>query len=174
MSPTVRALREEDAEAYVELRQEALREAPLAFAASPESDFVGSPEAVRAQLRRAPEWAILGAFEDERLGRLIGAVGLFRDRHPKSAHKAHLWGMYVTPGHRRQGIAAELLDAAIRHARSLPGLARVSLSVTAAAPGARRLYERAGFEVWGTEPDALRHDGKSVAEHHMALRLETP
>ena len=36
---------------------------------------------------------------------------------------------------------------------------------------ARRLYERAGFEIWGTEPEALRHDGQSVAEHHMALHI---
>ena len=41
-----------------------------------------------------------------------------------------------------------------------------------AAPEAGRLYERAGFERWGTEPNALQHDGRSVAEHHMLLRLD--
>jgi RimJ/RimL family protein N-acetyltransferase len=79
--------------------------------------------------------------------------------------------MYVVPGHRRQGIAADLLQAALRHARLLPGVSWVHLSVSSAAPGARRLYERTGFEVWGTEPEALRHDGQSVVEHHMALHL---
>ena len=164
----IRALRDDDAEAYLELRREALLDSPLAFAASPSDDFAGSAVAVREQLRRAPEWVILGAFED----RLVGAVGLLRDRHLKASHKVHLWGMYVARGHRRRGIGAELLQAALGHARALPGVSWVHLSVSAAAPEARRLYQRAGFEVWGTEPEALRHDGQTVVEHHMALRLE--
>jgi RimJ/RimL family protein N-acetyltransferase len=164
----IRLLREDDAEAYIEFRRQGLLELPLAFGASPTDDFASSPAAVREQLRHAPEWVILGAFEDG----LVGAVGLFRDRHLKASHKVHVWGMYVAPSHRRRGVAAELLQAAIGHARSLPGVAWVHLTVTSAAPAARRLYERAGFELWGTEPDALRHDGQTVADHHMALRLE--
>jgi RimJ/RimL family protein N-acetyltransferase len=48
----------------------------------------------------------------------------------------------------------------------------VHLSVSDATPAARRLYERAGFEVWGSEPDALRYEGESHLEHHMLLRLD--
>jgi RimJ/RimL family protein N-acetyltransferase len=156
----IRELRDNDAEA--------LADSPLAFGASPTDDFVSSSEAVREQLRRAPDWAILGAFEHS----LVGAVGLFRDRHLKSSHKVHLWGMYVVPSHRRRGIATELLQAALHQARVLPGVSWVHLSVSSAAPGARRLYERAGFHVWGTEPEALRYDGQAVVEYHMALHLE--
>ena len=79
--------------------------------------------------------------------------------------------MYVTPAFRRQGLAAALLAAAIAHARTLPGVDWLHLSVTSAAPDARRLYERAGFQLWGSEPDALRVDGQMVDEHHLALRL---
>jgi RimJ/RimL family protein N-acetyltransferase len=163
----IRALRDDDVKAYLGLRREALLDSPLAFGASPADDFVSSVEVVRARLRGAPDWVILGAFQPG----LVGAIGLFRDHHRKASHKVHLWGMYVGPGHRRQGIAADLLQAAIRHARSLPGVAWIHLSVTSAAPAARRLYERAGFEVWGTEPDALHHDGQSVVDHHMALPI---
>jgi RimJ/RimL family protein N-acetyltransferase len=79
--------------------------------------------------------------------------------------------MYVAPSHRGKGIAAELMQGVIQHARSLPGVSWVLLSVSSAAPGARRLYERLGFQLWGTEPDALRYEGQSVVENHMALRL---
>jgi ribosomal protein S18 acetylase RimI-like enzyme len=163
----IRVLREEDAQAYTKLRREALLDAPLVFASSPVDDLSSDPEAVREQLRRAPEFVIIGAIEND----LIGAVGVYRDRHLKSSHKAHLWGMYVVPSHRRRSVATELLDAAVRHARALPGVSWVHLSVTSAAPGAQRLYERAGFRVWGAEPDALSHGGQSVVEYHMALRL---
>ena len=163
----IRQLREADAESYVELRRQGLLEAPLAFGASPEDDMAASAEAVRDRLRQGPEWVILGAFQDG----LIGAVGLMRDRAVKASHKAHIWGMYVAQGQRGHGVGAELLRAALQHARAVPGVSWVHLAVTSAAPQARRLYERAGFEVWGTEPEALRHEGRAVVEYHMALPL---
>jgi RimJ/RimL family protein N-acetyltransferase len=163
----IRLLREEDAAAYVELRRQALLDAPLAFASSPDDDLTSDPEAVREQLRRAPESIIVGAFRN----RLVGIVGLYRDRHRKRSHKAHLWGMYVTPAHRHRGLASGLLRAVLRHAEAMPGVSWVHLSVSSAAPEAQRLYESAGFRPWGTEADALRHDGRAVSELHMALHL---
>ena len=133
----IRELRDGDVEAYVKLRREALLDSPLAFVSSPGDDLFSSAEAVREQLRRAPEFVIMGAFRP----RLVGAVGLYRDRLVKSSHKAHLWGMYVTPNHRRQGVASDLLKAALRHAACLPGVSWVHLKVSAATPGAQRLYE---------------------------------
>jgi ribosomal protein S18 acetylase RimI-like enzyme len=153
-------LEECDLDAYADLRRRALAEAPLAFAASPETDVV-------VQIGKAPDWMLLGAFDDV----LVGSVGLIRSRHPKAAHKMHLWGMYVAPTHRRQGIASLLLEAAIAHARSIPGVDWVQLGVTSDAAGARRVYERAGFVTWGVEPDALRFEGRTVGEEHMALRV---
>ena len=163
----IRALREDEADSFAELRRRALLDAPLTFASSPEDDAACSPDAVREQLRRGPDAVILGAFDPH----LVGCVGLYRDRHVKSAHKMHLWGMYVAPERRGRGVGAALLTAAIAHARSVSGIAWVQLCVTSAATDARRLYERAGFVVWGTEPDALRQGGTSVVDHHMALRV---
>jgi RimJ/RimL family protein N-acetyltransferase len=163
----IRFLGEDDAEDYAALRREMLLDAPLSFAASPEDDVAGSVEAVRDQIRRAPETVIAGAFRP----RLVGAVGLYRDRHVKAAHKAHVWGMYVKPAWRRQGLAAALLEAVLAHARSLPGIGQVHIGVSSTAPDARRLYERFGFRAWGEEPEALRHGGASAAEAHMILRL---
>jgi ribosomal protein S18 acetylase RimI-like enzyme len=163
----IRQLEVGDADAYLRLRREALRDSPLAFVSSADDDLVSSAEAAREQLRKAPDSVLLGAFEPD----LIGAVGLYRDRHIKAAHKAHLWGMYVSPTFRRRGIAAGLLRAAVDYARSMPGVSWVQLSVSDAAPEARRLYERAGFETWGEERDALRHGGAAAGQHHMALQI---
>ena len=165
----IRPLCVDDAEAYLALRQQALRDEPMAFLSSPEDDIARTVDAVRAQLRRpAAEAVVFGAFA----GALIGIVGLHRDHHRKAAHKVHLWGMYVAPGHRRQGVAGSLLAAALAHARALPGVAWAHLSVSATAPAARRVYERAGFQLWGSEPDALRHGGQTAVEHHLAVRLD--
>ncbi len=163
----IRALRETDAEEYAALRREALLDSPLAFAASPGDDVASSPDAVREQIRRGPESVIFGAFREG----LVGALGLYRDRHQKASHKVHLWGTYVRPGHRREGLAAALLEAALRHATTLPGVEWAHLSVSSEAPAARRLYERLGFRIWGDEPDALRYQARTAVEHHMLLRL---
>ncbi len=163
----IRLLGDTDAEAYLALRREALADAPLAFTASPEDDVAASVDAVRAQLGRGPDAVIIGAFDSG----LVGAVGLHRDRHRKAAHKVHLWGMYVRPAHRHRGVGAALLDAVLAYAATLPGVDAVRLTVSDAAQAARRLYERAGFHVWGTEPEALRYEGRSVIEHHMARRV---
>lgn len=166
-SPVIRLLGDDDVEAYVELRRQALDEAPLAFGASREDDVVADAGAVREQLRRTPESVIFGAFDE----RLVGCAGLYRDRHVKASHKAYLWGMYVAPGHRRRGLGAGLLRAVLRHATSLQDLDWVELSISTAAPDARRLYEANGFTAWGTEPDALRHDGRTASLVHMARRI---
>jgi len=161
----IRPLEERDVDAFIALRRRALEQAPLVFAASPEDDFVSSPQAVRDGIARAPDWIIFGAFDPE----LSGTVGVMRDRHRKMLHKVHIWGMYVLPEKRRRGIASALLAAAIAHARSLSGISAIHLGVTSAGDDARRLYERAGFQVWGTQPDALRAGDRSVSEYHMVL-----
>jgi ribosomal protein S18 acetylase RimI-like enzyme len=164
----IRELRNGDVEAYARLRRESLLDSPLAFVASPADDVFSDEERVCEEIRRTPESVIIGAFRPV----LVDAVGLYRDRLLKSSHKTHLWGLYVTPTHRRQGIASELLDAVLRHAATLPEVSWVHLKVSAATPGAQRFYERAGFRVWGTEPAGARYKGQTVADFHMAFCLE--
>lgn len=159
----IRPLHPSDLEAFAALRRQALLEAPLAFVASPDGDFAVS------QFRHEPDWVVFGAFVDDALA---GNAGVMRERHEKARHRVQLWGMYVAPAHRRGGLGRTLVDACVAHARSLEGVTQIALSVTDAAADARRLYERAGFRAWGAQPDALRHGGTSVGEHHMLLRLD--
>lgn len=163
----VRRLTGADAPEYVELRRQMLTDAPLAFGASPGHDVMSSAEAVREQLARGDDSAIFGAFAPE----LVATIGVYREDRPKTRHKMHVWGAYVAPSHRGRGLGRRLLDAAVEHARLRPGVTALHISVTDAAPAARHLYESAGFEVWGSEADALSHEGRTVTEHHMVLRV---
>lgn len=166
-SDAVRSLGEADAEAFFALRQEALREAPLAFLASPEDDLASSVEAACAILRGETGVTVFGAFD----GQLVGMAGLYRERLLKAAHKVNLWGFYVRSSARRQGLGRRLLEAALENARTMAGVTSIRLSVSETAPAAKALYEQAGFQVWGREPEALCHDGRTVAEEHMVLTL---
>jgi ribosomal protein S18 acetylase RimI-like enzyme len=84
---------------------------------------------------RDPE-ALLVAFEgDELVGTLIVAWDGWR---------CHLYRLAVAPSHRRKGIAAELVDAAVERARAL-GSARIDAMVNDDNEGAVALWAAAGF-----------------------------
>ena len=163
---TLRRLVPADAEAYVELRSAMLTEEPLAFLASATDDSALQVEQLRPRLAH-PENVIFGAFSTA----LVGAVGAFRPAHSKAAHKLGIWGMFVVSAFRHLGVGRQLMLRSIEHARELPGITQVTLSVSETAEAARRLYESLGFRVWGTEPQALQHAGRTVSEHHMVLML---
>ena len=159
----IRRLRAADAEALVALRQEALELEPLAFGASAEDDVALSCESVRTFLGDDEHQAVFGQFDG---ADLIGMTGLIRASKVKQRHKATIWGMYVNPRARNEGVGRALLMAAIEHARGW-GLDQVQLTVTEAAPHAKQLYESAGFRVWGRERRALHWKGRFVDEYHL-------
>jgi GNAT superfamily N-acetyltransferase len=163
----IRSLSVVDADSAFQLRREALLDSPLAFSASIEDDFWTSIDVVREQLDSRSGSQVFGAFA----GGLHGMIGLGRARHVKSGRKVFLWGMYVRPQWRGQGAGGRLLAAAVTHARNLAGVRAVYISVSEAAPEARRLYERAGFRVWGTEPDSIQVGERLLTEYHMILPL---
>ncbi len=166
----IRRLTTDDEGTFTALRLEALESAPLVFASSPSDDFASDSTRLSHHLDESSDEVIFGAFS----GNLVGVVGVYRGQHEKSAHKAHIWGMYVQPRHRGQGVASRLLHAALSHARVLEGVSIVHLSVSSEANEAHQLYLSAGFRPWGTEPDALRYAGRSVSEIHMALVAHPP
>ena len=166
-APVIRKLKPADAEAYVALRRAMLLDTPWAFSASPEGDRGSDVERVLESLAR-PGFAIVGAFES---GGLVSAAGLNREDKPKRAHIAWIWGVYTAPSHRRRGLSRAVLSEVIDVARSIPGVACLQLSVSERSPQARALYESLGFEAWGTEPDAIRVDGRAYVETHMRRAL---
>lgn len=111
-----------------------------------------------------PTEMVFGAFVR---GRLVGVAGLRYERRPRTRHKATLFGTYVLPTFRGQGIARALVEAALEQARSTPGVRVVQLTVTESNAPALRLYESCGFVPFGTEPLAIRVGERFVSKVHM-------
>ena len=167
----IRVLGEADADEFWSLRLRALQDNPEAFGASYEEAVSTPISTVVQRLHEAnvtPDNYILGAFLAEEL---VGLVGFRREPGDKLRHKGVIWGMYVTPEARGQGIARALLYAVLARAISLPGLEQINLHVVTTNAVARRLYQALGFEVFGLERRALKVNGQYLDEEYMALAL---
>ena len=101
----------------------------------------------------------------------LTAVGIYRDPLIKARHKAHVWGMYVSPEGRGRGSGKRLMVAALRWAEQQEGIRQVHLVVSSRTPVAKALYQSLGFSVWGIEPAALCINGELVDDEHMVRVL---
>lgn len=102
---------------------------------------------------------------------LVGAVSCERDMRLKVRHIGHLIGMMVADHAAGRGIGGALLQACISEARAAEGLELITLSVTAGNAVAEHLYQRAGFRRYGTQPRAVKLDGRYHDKHLMILSL---
>jgi len=152
-----------DADRYWHLRQFMLTDTPWAFASDHESDNSRDPASFIARLNTTFT-EILAIASDS--GELIASAGVYRRPRMKIEHRAEIWGVYVFPEHRKRGLGAAVVQAAIDEALSWPGVDSVAISVSERST-ANKLYERLGFTQWGHEPDCLRIDGTSYDEIHM-------
>jgi len=165
----IRELSPDDAAAFVALRLEALLDSPEAFASSHEEERDMSLAAVAERMQPSDTSLVFGMCDGERL---VASVGLVREGHLKLAHKAFVWGVYVTPAYRRRGIGRRLMAHALEAAAAMPGLRQVNIGVNAGNRPAIALYEGLGFEAFGLERGYLMLDGELRDEIHMALVLD--
>jgi len=114
---------------------------------------------------------VLAAVDGEDLA---GVVGLSFDTREKARHKVTLLGMYVAQRYRQQGLARQLVLAALAQARQREGARVVQLTVTQGNLAAQHLYEQCGFVTFGIEPLAAAVGREYVSKVHMWCDLQNP
>ena len=170
MAMHIRQLGEDDAPDFWTLRLRGFRHDPEAFGSSHDESVARPLAQVAGDLRAADGTFVLGAFSPG----LVGIVGLRREPRRKRRHRAELWGMYVSPDARGQGVGRALLDEALRRARAVVGLEQVLLTVMAHNQAAIGLYRTLGFVVYGHAPRAMILDDRAFDEDLMRLDLAQP
>ena len=168
MTPAIRALSPDDVEGFRDLRLAALQDSPEAFASSYALERERPLALFAERLGQANDSLVVGAFLG---GALVGMSGFYRDSHTKMRHRGHVWGMFVRPESRGQGLGRGLLDALVTHAASLDGLFQVNLEVVSSNTAALGLYESRGFERFGVERRALIVEGQALDEVLLVLAL---
>jgi GNAT superfamily N-acetyltransferase len=145
-----------------------LQESPTAFSSDYQDESNLALEHYVERARFAADNFVVGAFDDQQL---IGCAGGYREKGAKRRHIANVWGMYVHPAYRGQGLGRELLNAVVAGLRDLDGLERILIGVTAGNTAAETLYASYGFVAYGTEPGAIKVDGIDHGEVLMQLTL---
>jgi ribosomal protein S18 acetylase RimI-like enzyme len=160
-------LNESDAQLYQELRLSALKINPEAFGSTYEREVKFSLESVVERLKPTKEKFVLGAFDDR--ASLVGIVTFMRENSHKTGHKGNVFGMYIAPESRGQGLGKSLMLELIRKARNCDGLEQINLTVVSENDSAKKLYKSVGFGVYGVERNALKFNGKYYNEDLMVL-----
>jgi ribosomal protein S18 acetylase RimI-like enzyme len=160
----LRALDPSDANAFQALRLRGLQDCPSAFASSYEEERDIALAEVEHRLRPQSDAVIFGAFQG---GQLCAVVGLRRERQMKLSHKAFIWGLYVSPEARGQGIGTQLMRMALKCAIEQLHVRQVNLGVNTTNAAAIALYKKLGFSEFGLERGYLSVAGKLHDEYQM-------
>ncbi len=146
MNAVVRRVRPDEGTLLKSVRLSALADSPAAFGSSyaEEADQPDDHWTDRAMLGAAGERSVtFFAMVDDSV---VGLVSAYR---PDPAWlSAELVSMWVSPAHRRAGVAVELVTAVVEWARQT-GMATVELWVTRGNDAAAHLYETVGFRLTG-------------------------
>lgn len=152
-----------DAPAYNAFLARGVREHPDTLRIS-ERDIAAVPFATTS-----PEGVTLVARGAD--AQWLGVVTVEREQgREKRRHIAWILRMYVSAESAGAGVGRALLRRAIEHARELPGVAKLNLTVAGHNQRAVGLYGSEGFVTFAREEDAFR-DAEPRTELSMSRRL---
>ena len=168
----IRPLTSTDIDVFTALRRQSFSSDPLSWDSDP--DYEVTAEEWLPKILETDHQFVLGYFltDGRETPKLAGITGLARYEKPKRRHRAMVWGVYVSPAARGRGGARQLLAETIRRAKAMPGLERLTLTVSNHATAARAMYEAAGFVTFGREPGAARDGDVAIDEIYMLLDLQ--
>jgi ribosomal protein S18 acetylase RimI-like enzyme len=96
---------------------------------------------------------VLGAFLNEKL---VGVIGLKREKKHSVSHKGTVWGLVVLPECRKQGIGGKLLGSLVEKALEHEELKFIRAVVTVTDINASHVFKSQGFVQYGLEQRGIK------------------
>lgn len=143
-------------EEYRDLWLEALQQTPEAFAADYETQKNVPDSVWKERLREVVKGQDAMMVFAKQNTKLVGMIGAYFDDNPKFQHIATIWGAYVKPEYRKQGVAtrmAEILFAMIGDRKEIKKIKTYSITNGHLAVN---VYQHFGFDIIGVSKAELR------------------
>jgi ribosomal protein S18 acetylase RimI-like enzyme len=77
----------------------------------------------------------------------------------------------IHPNLRGKGLGQSMLETALEEAKQIPDVTTITLAVFKQNYGAKRCYDKAGFQVVDKEPSVKEFNGKTWPLYQMELKL---
>lgn len=145
---------------YRDLRLEALRSDPPAFGSSYDEEEL----LAEVKWKRRMENVLFALSEGKPVGMIVYVFG----ERLRTRHVANIYGVYVTAGHRGEGVGTRLLERALRLIQKNKEIVKVKLAVNPEQLAAVKMYGRAGFVIAGR----MRKEVKIGRRYYDALVME--
>lgn len=165
----IRQLEPNDSSSYYRIRLEGLQLHPEAYGTGADSWANATDEQVKGLLEKSnQDDFVLGYFKN---GELIGVIGLKREKKHSVGHKGTVWGLFVLPSFRNQGVGKSLLRDLITRASQNPELYYIRAVVTVSALNAELVFKSCGFTSYGIEQRGIKEGTHFFDQSFMALNL---
>lgn len=164
----IRKLELTDLSQFIELRFEALQEAPEVFASTYQREVKLPQETFVKRLRNTDTQFTIGAFES---GQLVCVAAFFKSVGEKTKHKGNIVAVYCKPEFRQLKIATRVMETLIEEVKKINEITILNLSVVSKNKRAKIFYGSLGFVVYGMEPQALFDGQNYFDEYLLQLKL---
>ena len=137
-----RLLAESDWQQWKTLRLESLQDSPEAFGGAFSEESLKDDSFFMGNITNNK---IFGAFDGTRL---VGSVGFSMQKMERLKHRGKIFGVFITPSARGQGISRTLMQLAIDFAKDK--VVWLEIHVWTKNPVAFKLYSSLGFVTYAT------------------------
>lgn len=163
-TPRVRRLGPDDVADWKRIRRAALTFAPRAFGRTLVSHEAQTDADHGARLAAT---TVFAAYAGQQI---IGSAGWHAIDIATETHRGKINSVFVQPEWQGRGVSDALMEAIVTDATDK--VLQLELTMTTGFPRSLAFYQRRGFEIVGTVPRALCHDGEFSDEHLMVRRLD--
>lgn len=167
----IRLLTADDAQAYKQLRLQALTTNPESFLATFNSENNKPLASFASELRYAigqPIFGYYGVFNDNQL---IGYAYLEKSYLNKQEHIAFLYNLYIHPEFRGQKLATKLVNFLLAKVKDQTQIERIFLSCNQKNAPALKLYEKLGFKTYAIKEKSIKWQDQYDNEVEMVMTV---
>jgi ribosomal protein S18 acetylase RimI-like enzyme len=158
-------------EDYRNLWLEALKETPEAFSADYETQSKVSESVWKERLNSVIQEDDAVMVFAKLNNKIIGMIGAYFDDNPKFRHIATIWGAYVKPEYRKQGVATRMANILFEKISEKKDIKKIKTYSITNGHLAVNVYQHFGFDIIGISKEELRIGDSYFDVYIMEKRL---